>query len=180
VLIAEARKFGLDKEVTRELVTPLSAIIQWRDDAVAFRRDSTLSARAPNDRRALFQVALPRTDAHGRPLSAQSGVSEVSWHDVVDRQIGLDSINAKNRPIGIEVFEALSPSMNVRTGEITLHANSRSALSTTGKRYQVLRTARGVRVLVGDQRVLPLADALRDLEPSWWQLDLPHGILVVR
>ncbi|MEP7000340.1 MAG: hypothetical protein ABI969_07660 [bacterium] len=180
VLIAEARKFGLDKSVTRELVTPLSAIIQWRDEAATFKRDTTLSARAPNDQRALFQVALPRTDASGRPQAAQSGVSEVSWHDVVDWQIGLDSINAKNRPIGIEVFEALAPSMNVRTGDITLHANTRSALSTTGRRYQVLRTELGVRVLVGDQRVLPLADAIRELATSWWQLDLPHGLLVVR
>ncbi|MEO8621543.1 MAG: hypothetical protein ABI625_10790 [bacterium] len=180
VLIAEARKFGLDKDVTRELVTPLSALLQWRDEAATFKRDTTLSARAPNDRHALFQVALPRTDANGRPQSAQRGLREVSWHDVVDRQIGLDSINAQDRPIGIEVFEALSPSMNVRSGEIVLHANTRSALSTTGRRYQVLRTARCVRVLVGEQRVLSLVDALRELEPNWWQLDLPHGLLVVR
>jgi hypothetical protein len=180
VLIAEARKFGLDKEATRELVTPLSAIIEWRNEAATFTRDSTLSARAPNDQRALFQIAFPRTDANGRPLSAQSGVSEVTWHDVVDRQIGLDSINAGNRPIGIEVFEALTPSMNVRDGEVTLHAYTRSALSTTGRRFQVLRTPRGVQVLLSDRRVLPLAEALRELEPKWWQLDLPHGILVVR
>jgi hypothetical protein len=33
---------------------------------------------------------------------------------------------------------------------------------------------------MGERRMLRLADALRELEPSWWQLDLPHGILVVR
>jgi hypothetical protein len=180
VLIAEARKFGLDRETTRALVTPLSAILEWRSEASAFKRDSTLVARPPNDRRALYQIALPRTDAEGRPLPPLGGVSEVTWYDVVDRQIGLDSINARTRPIGIEVFEALSPSMDVRDGEVTLHANPRSALSATGRRYQVLRTSRGVRVLMGERRVLSLAEALRELDPSWWQLDLPHGILVVR
>lgn len=180
VLIAEARKFGLDRETTRELVTPLSAILAWRSDAAAFKRDSTLGARPPNDRKALFQIALPRTDADGRPLTVQSSVSEVTWHDVVDRQIGLDSLNARTRPIGIEVFEALSPSMDVRQGEVTLHANPRSALSAPGRRYQVLRTPRAVRVLMGEGLVLPLAEALRELDPSWWQLDLPHGVLVVR
>jgi hypothetical protein len=180
VLIAEARKFGLDRETTRELVTPLSAIIEWRNEATALKRDSTLGARPPNDRRAIFQIALPRTDGDGRPLPPQGGVSEVTWHDIVDRQIGLDSINARTRPIGIEVFEALSPSMDMRDGEVTLHANPRSALSATGRRYQVLRTPRGVRVLMGERRVLPLAEALRELDPTWWQLDLPHGVLVVR
>lgn len=180
VLIAEARRFGLDKETTRKLVTPLSTILEWRSEAAAFQRDSTFGARPPNDPKALFQIVLPRTDADGRPLTDQSGVSEVTWYDVVDRQIGLDSINARTRPIGIEVFEALLPSVDVRDGEVTLHANPRSALSATGRRYQVLRTPRAVRVLMGQRRVLPLAEALRELDPGWWQLDLPHGILVVR
>lgn len=180
VLIAEARKFGLDREKTRALVTPLSAILQWRSDAAALKRDSTLGARPPLDRRALFQIALPRTDAEGRPLAAQGGVSEVTWHDVVDRLIGLDSLNERGHPIGIEVFEALSPSVDLREGEVTLHANARSALTATGRRYQVLRTARGVRVLMGERRVLPLSEALRELSPDWWQLDLPHGVLVIR
>ena len=180
VLIAEARKFGLDRETTRELVTPLSAILEWRNDAAAFKRDSTLGARPANDPKALFQIALPRTDAEGRPLTDQGGVSEITWHDVVDRQIGLDSLNKPTRPIGIEVFEALSPSMDVRDGEVTLHANPRSGLLAAGRRYQVLRTPRAVRVLIGERRVLSLAEALRELEPSWWQLDLPHGILIVR
>ena len=41
VLIAEARTFGLDEKTTRELVTPLSAILEWRSEAAAFKRDST-------------------------------------------------------------------------------------------------------------------------------------------
>ena len=180
VLIAEARRFGLNRETTRELVTPLSAILEWRNEAAAFKRDSTFGARPSNNPKALFQIALPRTDADGRSLTDQAGVSEVRWHDIVDRQIGLDSLNARARPIGIEVFEALSPSIDVRDGEVTLHVNKRSALSATGRRYQVLRTPREVRVLMGERRVLPLAEALRELAPSWWQLDLPHGLLVVR
>ena len=180
VLIAEARKFGLDRATTRELVTPLSAIIEWRAEAATAGRDTTLAGRRPRDRRALFQVALPRTDAEGRPLVDATGVSEITWYDVVDRQVGLDSINTRGRPIGIEVFEALVPSVDVRDDEVTLHANSRSALSATGKRYQVLRTARGVQILMEDRRVLGLAAALREMDPDWYQIDLLHGFVLVR
>ena len=179
VLIAEARKFGLDRRLAAELAAPWSAILQWRTDAARFPRDSVLEARSPNDARALFQVALQRTDAEGRPVYL-TGVSEVIWYDVVDREIGIDSITAATRPIGIEVFEALSPSVDVRGGEVTLHANPRSALSATGRRYQVLRTPREVRVLIGDRRVVTLVAALRELRPRWWQIDLVHGILIVR
>lgn len=179
VLIAEARKFGLDRRITAELTVPLSAILQWRQEAADFRKDSVLEARTPDYSRALFEVALPRTDAEGRPVNP-TGVSEVTWYDVVDRQIGLDSLNEPRRPIGIEVFEALSPSVDVREGEVTFHANPRSALTATGRRYPVLRTPREVRVLIGDRRVVTLSAALRELRPRWWQLDLVHGILVVR
>lgn len=179
VLIAEARKFGLGKRITSELVTPLSAIVEWRREAANFRKDSTLDARPPNDARALFQIALPRTDVEGRP-QRQRNVTEVVWYDVVDRQIGLDSLNTPTRPIGIEVFEALAPSVDVRNGEVTLHANPRSALAATGRRFQVLRTPREVRVLIGERRVVSLDAALRELRPSWWQIDLPHGVLIVR
>jgi hypothetical protein len=82
--------------------------------------------------------------------------------------------------MGIEIYEAFVPSLDMRTGKLTLHANSRSALSATGQRYQVLRSQREVLVLVADRRALPLADALRELAPNWWQLDLIHGLLVVR
>jgi hypothetical protein len=179
VLIAEARKFGLDRRIASAMQMPWSAILQWRAEAAELQKDSVLEARTPSHSRALFQVALPRTDLAGRPV-VSSSVNEVIWYDVVDREVGLDSLNTPERPIGIEVFEALSPSVDVREGEVTLHANPRSALSATGRRYQVLRTSREVRVLIGDRRVVTLPAALRELKPKWWQLDLPHGILVVR
>jgi hypothetical protein len=179
VLISEARKFGLDRRITTELVTPLSEILEWRADAVLLRKDSVLEAKGPSDPRALFQIALPRTDAEGNPVS-RSNVSEVIWYDVVDRQVGLDSLNAPTRPIGIEVFEGLSPSVDLRNGEVTLHAHQGSALTASGRRFQVLRSTREVRVLIGDRRVVSLSAALRELRPRWWQLDLPHGLLVVR
>ena len=179
VLIAEARKFGLDRRTATELAAPWTAILEWRAEAALLRTDSTLDVRAPNDAHSLFQVALPRTDEEGRPWNA-TGARQVIWYDVVDRQVGLDSLNAQSRPIGIEVFEALAPSLDVRNNELTLHANLRAALTATGRRFQVLRTAHGVRVLIGEQRVLPLAAALRELKPRWWQVDLPHGLLVIR
>jgi len=43
-----------------------------------------------------------------------------------------------------------------------------------------LRDERKILVLVGPGRVLPIATALRELDARWWQLDLPHGLLVVR
>lgn len=179
VLIAEARKFGLDHRIASDLIEPLNAILQWRAEAALLAKDSVLEARPAIDARALFQIALPRTDAEGRPVNPSS-VSEVIWYDVVDREIGLDSINARTRAIGIEVFEALSPSVDLREGEVTLHANPRSALASSGRRYQVLRTATEVRVLIGDRRVVGLPAALRELKPKWWQLDLVHGVLIVR
>lgn len=180
VLIEEARQFGLDAATARELLTPLRAIVAWRAAAVDLKRDSTLTVRPPSRGNALFQLPLPRTDARGRVLSAPGDVQEMVWHDVVDRLIGLDSIATIGRPMGLEIFEAMVPSLNVRTNQLTLHANSNSALQTTGRRFQVLRSPREVLVLVGDSRVLPLVEALRELSPSWWQLDLVHGLLVVR
>lgn len=180
VLIDEARQFGLDPAVARELIAPLRAILEWRNAAAGYRRDSALTVRAASRANALFQIPLPRTGADGRPSTERGDVREVVWHDVVDRQIGLDSLGARGRPIGIEVFEALAPSLDRRNSELTLHANPRSALSAMGRRYQVLRMPRGVRVLMGERRTLPLVEALRELEPRWWQLDLVHGLLVVR
>ena len=180
VLIEEARQFGLDPAIARELLAPLRAILEWRTAAADFKRDSTVAVRVPPQGTAIFQIPLPRTDADGRTIREQGDVIEIVWHDVVDRAIGLDSLSSRSQPIGIEVFEALVPSLNTRTNQLTLHANSRSALSATGRRYQVLRTLWGVRVLVGEGRVLPLVDALRELSPAWWQLDLMHGLLVAR
>jgi len=179
VLIEEARQFGLDPATARELLAPLRAILDWRAAAVALKKDSTLIVRVPSDGNVLFQVPLPRTGG-GRVTKDPRAMSEMVWHDVVDRGIGLDSLAERGSPMGFEIFEALVPSVNMRTNRLTLYANSRSALSTTGRRYQVLRSSREVLVLVGDRRVLPLVEALRELSPSWWQLDLPHGLLVVR
>jgi hypothetical protein len=44
----------------------------------------------------------------------------------------------------------------------------------------VLRETRQVRVLMTSGRTLTLPAALRELDPKWWQLDLVHGVLVVR
>jgi hypothetical protein len=172
VLIDEARQFGLDPAIARELTVPLRAILAWRNSAVELRGDSTIPVRPAADTRALFRVFLPPADARAAKGAA--------WYDVVDRPIGLDSVNTTSRPMGIEIFEALVPSVDVREGQLTLHANPRAALLALGRRYQVLRSNRGVQILVGERRTLPLADALRELAPKWWQLDLPHGLLVVR
>ncbi len=178
VLIEEARKFGLDPATVRALLDPMHAILDWRADAAQFKRDSTIPVRAARDASALFRIGLPKTDRNGRVRHGQS--AETVWHDIVDRPIGLDSLRERGSPIGIEVFEALSPSVDERADMLTLHANGRSALAASGMRYQVLRWRNGVRVLVGERRVLPLATALRELTPRWWQLDLVHGVLVVR
>jgi hypothetical protein len=178
VLIEEAQQFGLDAPTARELLRPLRAILDWRAAAVALKKDSTLTVRVPSEGSALFQMPLAR--AEGRVTKEPRDAMDIVWHDVVDRGIGLDSLAERGSPMGIEIFEALVPSVNMRTNRLTLYANSRSALSATGRRFQVLRTQREVLVLVGDRRVLPLVEALRELAPSWWQLDLPHGLLVVR
>jgi hypothetical protein len=180
VLIDEARQFGLDPVLARELMAPLRAILEWRSAAAELKKDSTITVRVPTQGMALLQIPLPRTNSEGRTVIEPGAVTEIVWHDVVDRAVGLDSLSAPGRPMGIEIFEALVPSLNTRTNQLTLHANSRSALAATGKRYQVLRTPREVRVLVDEGRVLPLVEALRELAPSWWQLDLVHGLLVVR
>ncbi|MDB4892222.1 MAG: hypothetical protein JWL61_4077 [Gemmatimonadetes bacterium] len=180
VLIEEARQFGLDPATTRGLLAPLRAILDWRAAASELKKDSTLTVRVPSEGSALFQMPLPRTGADGRVTKEPSSATDIVWHDVVDRAVGLDSLAARGNPMGIEIFEALVPSLNTRTNKLTLHSNSRSALSATGRRFQVLRSTREVLVLVGENRVLPLVEALRELSPSWWQLDLPHGLLVVR
>ena len=180
VLIDEARQFGLDTAIASDLLRPLRAIVKWRAAAAELTRDSTFVVRARSDANVLFQLRLPRTTRAGRAIIAADGPSNSVWHDVVDRGVGLDSVGAGSMPIGIEVFEAFTPSLDVATHEITFHANARSALTATGKRYPVLRSSRDVRVLVGERRVLRLADALRELAPAWWQLDLLHGLLVVR
>jgi hypothetical protein len=179
VLVEEAKKFGLDAATYRSLITPMKAILDWRTATANVRNDSTISIRTSRDPEVLFQVGLPKTDRNGR-IEGSVDASEVIWHNVVDRPIGLDSLNERGRPMGIEIFEALVPSIDVREEEMTLHANRSSALSARGQRYQVLRWTDGVKVLVGDHNVQPLTFFLRQQRPRWWQLDLVHGLLVVR
>ena len=179
VLIEEARVFGLDTATARALLVPLRAILRWRSSASQLRHDSTSAIRASTNSEALFQIPFPRIDTAVHATVAR-GSREMVWHDVVDREIGLDSLNAPEKPIGIEVFEAFSPAVNVRDNTITLHSNPGDALAAAGRRYQVLRSPRGVRVLMADNHIAPLAVALHELAPVWWQLDLPHGFLLVR
>jgi hypothetical protein len=179
VLIEEARQFGLDAQLARELVGPLRVILEWRTAARDLKADSTVAIRPTTDSLALFRVAFPRAGAP-RVSKDPNAANEVVWHDVVDRQVGLDSLSENGSPIGIEVFEGLVPSVEVRARAVTLHASPRSALAAPGRRYRVLRTARGVWVLVGEMRAVRLASALRELNAEWWQLDLLNGILVVR
>jgi hypothetical protein len=179
ILVEEAKKFGLEAMTARALLEQMKAIIEWRSDAASFQRDTTMAIRTSRDAGVLFRVGMPRTDRNGR-MRGSSDASELVWHDIVDRPIGLDSVNAPGSPMGFEVFEALSPSIDVRAEEMTLHANSRSALSANGRRLQVLRWTDGVQVQMGDSQVLPLIPALRALRARWWQLDLVHGVLVVR
>ena len=167
VLIEEAQRFGLAEDVSVAHLAPLRAILDWRVAATTLKHDSTLIVRVPEGDDALFRIQF-------------STVTAPEWHDVVDRAIGLDSVRAAHSPIGIEVLEALVPSLDVKNHSLTLSSNQRSALSATGRRYSVLRTVAGVRVLMDDRRVLSLAAALRELSPAWWQIDLLHGLLVVR
>lgn len=180
VLIDEARQFGLDAGLARALTAPLRVILEWRSAARDLRADSTVAIRPPTDSAALFRIAFPRAGSAPRVTKDPGAASEVVWHDVVDRQVGLDSLEWRGSPIGIEVFEGLVPSVSVRERQVTLHANPRAALSASGRRYPVLRTPRGVFVLIGDMRAVRLVTALRELRPTWWQLDLPNGLLVVR
>ena len=180
VLIDEARQFGLDARIARELTAPLRVILEWRTAARDLRNDSTVAIRPPTDSAALFRIAFPRAGSTPRTTKEPGQPMEVVWHDVVDRQVGLDSLSSRGSPIGIEVFEGLVPSVSVRERQVTLHANPRAALAATGTRYPVLRTSRGVFVLVSEMRSVRLTTALRELNPSWWQLDLPNGLLVVR
>jgi hypothetical protein len=91
-----------------------------------------------------------------------------------------DSASEAAPLVGLATIDAAVPAFDVANHVLTLSADPRSALRAVGRRYRVLRTEREVRVLLGPGRVRPLADALRELAPRWWQLDLPHGLLVVR
>jgi hypothetical protein len=175
VLIEEALSFGLDSAMARALLRPWRAVLEWREIA-KLRADSTLVVRAPRDSTALFQLPLPARAADG----SLGAVGDTVWADVVPRLIGSDSLYTRTPRIGVELIEQLVPSFDRSTRRLTLHADSRSALKSTGDRFPLLRDTRDVRVLMTSGRILSLPAALRELEPSWWQLDLVHGLLVIR
>lgn len=169
VLIEEAAQFGLPASTARKLTAPIRTLIDWRQREAAGARDSALVVRAPTNPGALLRFPVVRSS--GR---------DTMWADLVPRMIGLDSASGKNPRVGIEVLEGLIPTFDVANRMMRLHADPRSALSALGRRYPVLRSGQEVRVLVAQGRVRSLPDALQELNVRWWQLDLLHGLLVVR
>jgi hypothetical protein len=144
----------------------------------ALRADSVVQARAPLDSLSLFRIPLPGNalNTARRTVRTRSTV----WVDVVPRQVGVDSVAAEAPRMGVEVLEGFVPSYDVASRRVTLHVDARSAARAEGERYRVLRDSREVRVLMTSGRTLSLPGALAELAPSWWQLDLLHGWLVVR
>lgn len=177
ILMEEALKFGLDSGVARALIKPWRSVLDWRQIAT-LRADSLVTVRPPRDSTALFQLALPARASAGR--SSRASGRDTIWADVVPRLIGSDSLYARSPRVGIELIEALVPSFDTTTMRVTLHADPRSALKATGQRFPLLRDTRDIRVLMTYGRTLSLAAALRELAPRWWQLDLAHGVVVIR
>jgi len=168
VLIDEAVEFGLPPETARALAVPIRELLAWRDRQLAAAHDATIEVRAPTGDDAILRFPVVRARA------------DTLWANLVPRTIGLDSASGASPLVGIETIEALVPECDVVNGMMRLHADSRAALGAPGRRFHVLRTTRDVQVLVAPGRVRSLPVALRELAPRWWQLDLPHGVLVVR
>jgi len=168
VLVDEAVEFGLETATARAVAAPIRTLIGWRDRELAGARDTSVEVRAPSRDDAILRF----------PVVRPSG--DTLWADVVPRMIGLDSASGAKPIVGIETIDALLPEVDVANGTMRLHANPRAAAVVVGRRYQVLRTASDVRVLLAPGRVRSLPVALRELTPRWWQLDLPHGVLIVR
>ena len=180
ILIEEAQKFGLDSAVARRLLRPWRAVLGWRSIA-PIKSDSVVTVRPPQDSTALFQLALPSsrsTNLRGAMIGSRT--RDTIWADVVPRTIGSDSLYSRTPRVGIELLEGLTPAYDTTTRRLTLHADARAAARVAGRRYPVLRDQRDVRVLMTAGRTLSLAPALRELGARWWQLDLPHGVLIVR
>ena len=169
VLIEEAGEFGLAATTVRVLGTPIRTLIDWRDRVASSARDEAIPVRPPAGEGALLRFPLPRA-ARGDTL----------WADLVPRMVAFDSASDSNPRVGIETIDAAVPAFDVANHVLELHADPRGALRAVGRRYLVLRSERDVRVLLAPGRVRSLAEALRELTPRWWQLDLPHGLLVVR
>lgn len=177
ILMEEAMKFGLDSTMGRALLKPWKSVLEWRAIAT-IHADSSVRVRPPRDSTALFQLPLPpRPAADGTP---RTSYRDTVWADVVPRLIGSDSLYTKSPRVGIELIEALVPSLDTTTMRLTLHADAKSATRSTGQRFPLLRDAKDIRVLMTAGRILSLPAALRELAPKWWQVDLVHGTLVVR
>jgi hypothetical protein len=180
ILIEEAQRFGLDSGVAQRLLKPWRGVLGWRSIAT-IHADSVVTVRPPRDSTALFQLALPSSrsaNVGGAIVGSRS--HDTIWADVVPRTIGSDSLYAKVPRVGIELLEGLIPAYDTATHRLTLHADARSAARAAGQRYPVLRDPHDVRVLMTSGRTLPLGAALRELDARWWQLDLPHGVLIIR
>jgi hypothetical protein len=169
VLIEEAQQFGLPAATARALAAPFRSLLDLRRQESAGARDSTFVVRAGAGAGALIRFPFVR-----------SSKRDTVWADLVPRMIGLDSASGSSPRVGIEVVEWLVPSYDVSTRVLRLYANPRSALVARGRRYPLLRDASDVRVLVAPGRVRSLPTALAELNAKWWQIDLLHGVLVVR
>jgi hypothetical protein len=169
VLIEEAQQFGLPASTARRLIAPLRSLLDLRRRESAGARDSSIVVRGPSGAGALLRFPVVRASRR-----------DTVWADLVPRMIGLDSASGASPRVGIEVVEWMVPAYDAGSRVLRLHAEPRSALRATGRRYPVLRSPTDVRVLVAPGRVRPLTDALAELNARWWQLDLVHGVLVVR
>jgi hypothetical protein len=169
VLIEEAQQFGLPASTARALAAPFRSLLDLRRQESAGARDSTFVVRTGAGAGALIRFPFVR-----------SSKRDTVWADLVPRMIGLDSVSGASPRVGIEVVEWLVPAYDVSTRTLRLHANPRAALAARGRRFPVLRDPSGIRVLVAPGRVRPLPDAIAELNAKWWQIDLLHGVLVVR
>ena len=169
VLVEEAEEFGLPAATARALARPIHELLEWRERAESAARDSSITVRAPSNANSLLRYPIVR-----------AGTADTVWADLVPRMIGTDSASGASPRLGVETIEGFVPSLDVVNWTLHLHADTHAALSALGRRYPLLRSPRDVRVLVAPGRVRPLAEALRELAPRWWQLDMAHGLLVVR
>jgi hypothetical protein len=167
VLVDESVEFGLATETANAVARPIRTLMTWRDRELAGAHDTTVEVRAPSRDDAILRF----------PVVRRSG--DTLWADVVPRMIGLDSASGAMPLVGLETIDALVPEVDVANGRMRLHADAR-AVAAAGRRYHLLRSPGDVRVLLAPGRVRSLPVALRELAPRWCQLDLPHGVLIVR
>jgi hypothetical protein len=169
VLVEEAGEFGLPSATVSTLATPIRTLLDWRERVASWARDSTIFVRPPSHGDALMQFPLERVTG-----------GDTIWAELVPRMVALDSAFGPNPRVGLETIDAAVPAFDVANHVVRLSADPRSALRAVGRRYPVLRSERDVLVLLTPGRVRPLDEALRELTPRWWQLDLPHGVLIAR